>query len=120
MKNRFYSTNLSHEIHMSLQQDICHYNCLLQLNEGFCVTSVEMNIRTDGFEKEPYHFCDINDGYTDVSQSFTITVIDSPKVIADTATNITSTRCHGSAHNGKDIKGHATKIQEPWYLSSIS
>ena len=34
---RHYSTNISHNIMKSLQQDICHYICYLGLEEGLCV-----------------------------------------------------------------------------------
>lgn len=51
---RYYSTNISHNLMMSLQQDICHYISYLGLEDGLCVQSAIMNIRIQGSQSEKH------------------------------------------------------------------
>ena len=60
---RFYSKNISPNILLSLQQDICHYVCLLGLEEGLSVDSATMNIRLQGSRNVSHNCFNNGEGY---------------------------------------------------------
>ena len=56
VNKRFYSTKVDNAIMMSLQQDICHYQGLLSLDEGIGVDSATVNIRIKESKNEMFHY----------------------------------------------------------------